>query len=151
MKKALLSAITPLALLSLPFETVLLAWWVAFSWVLYVLRSKGALTTPPTEPCVAPSSRQEESPSSLTFTPLCLSCLLAPHTGWDNTGTGAKLVTRFYQVRAESCIHPLLTHLCSVLDAFGVLYFFLVSHVLGPNVLLLKLFFLISEEGREEV
>lgn len=94
------------------------------------------------------SSRQKETPSSLTLTLLCLSCLLTPDTSWDNTGTGAKLVTSTYHIRAERC---LLTNLCSLLYAFGFLYFFSVSHVLGPNVVLLKLVFLTSEEGRGEV
>lgn len=97
------------------------------------------------------SSRQEGRPSSLTLTPVCLSCLLTPDMGWDNPGSGAKLVTSTYQIRAESCINPLLTDLCSVLAVFGFLYFFLVFHVPGPNVLLLKLCFVTGEEGREEV
>lgn len=151
-KKALLSVTIPPALLSLPFETVLSAQWVAFSWALYVVRSKGALTTPPTDSeWKGASSRQEEGTSSLTLMLLCLSCLLTPDTSWDNTGTGAKPVTSTYRIRAESCIDPLLTNLCSVLDAFGFLYFFLVSHVLGPIFLLLKLIFVTSEEGREEI
>lgn len=54
------------------------------------------------------SSRQEGRPSSLTLTPVCLSCLLTPDMGWDNPGSGAKLVTSTYQIRAESCINPLL-------------------------------------------
>ena len=95
------------------------------------------------------SSRQEESPTSLTLTLLCLSCLLTPGTSWDNTGTGAKLVTSTYHIRAESCIHPLFTHLCSVLGTFGFLYFFPVSHVLGPNVLLLKLLVLLPVKKAE--
>lgn len=153
MKKVFLNGSTPLALLSLPFETVPLAWWVAFFLGALCAEVKGSLTTPPTESCVGreASSRQEGRPSSLTLTPVCLSCLLTPDMGWDNPGSGAKLVTSTYQIRAESCINPFLAKLCSVLGVFGFLYFFLVFHVLGPNVLLLKLCFVTGEEGREEV
>lgn len=153
MKKVFLNGSTPLALLSLPFETVPLAWWVAFFLGALCAEVQGSLTTPPTESCVGreASSRQEGRPSSLTLTPVCLSCLLTPDMGWDNPGSGAKLVTSTYQIRAESCINPFLAKLCSVLGVFGFLYFFLVFHVLGPNALLLKLCFVTGEEGREEV
>lgn len=115
------------------------AWWVAFSWVPYVLSSKGALTTPSTDSCVGrePPAGKRRVPAVLTL--LCPSCLPMPGTSWDNTGTGAKLVTSNCHIKAESCIHSLLTHLCSVLGVFRFLYFLRVSHVLGPNILLLKL------------
>lgn len=97
-----------------------------FFWVLPVLGSRGSLTTPSNwvQCGKGASSRQEGRPSSLTLTPVCLSCLLTLGMGWDNPGTGAKLVTGTYQSRAESCIYPLLTDLCAVLGLFGVLYFF---------------------------
>lgn len=112
-----------------------------FSWALRVLWSRGSLTplSSWTQCGKGASSRQEGSPSSLTLTPVCLSCLLTLGMGWDNPGTGAKLVTSTYQSRTESCVHPLLTDLCSVLGVFGFLYFSRVFHILGPNVLLLKL------------
>lgn len=69
------------------------------------------------------SSRQEESPSSLTLTLGCLSCLLTPDTSWGNTGTGARLVTSTYHISAESCVHPLLAHLCSVRCIWGFVLF----------------------------
>lgn len=55
---------------------------------------------------------------------LCACPLLILGMGRDNPGTGAKMVTCTYQIRAESCIHLLVTDLCSVLGIFGGLYFF---------------------------
>lgn len=140
MKKALLSVVTLLAFLSLPFGTSLSLVGCFFLGALCA-----ELQRSPDHPfnrflCwKGASSRQEKSPSSSTLTLLCPSCLPMPGTSWDNTGTGAKLVTSNCYIKAESCIHSLLTHLCSVLGVFRFLYFLRVSHVLGPNILLLKL------------
>lgn len=73
-----------------------------------------------------------------------------PDMSWGDTGTGAKLVTSTYHISAESCIHPLLAHLCSVLDAFGVLYFLPGFSCPWPKCFVAKtLGFVTSEEGRE--
>lgn len=141
-KKALLSVVTPLAFLSLSFETSL-----SLLGCLFLGALCAELQRSPDYPSSrflcwkgASKNRQEKSPSSPTVTLLCPSCLPTPDTSWDNTGTGAKLVTSTCCIGAESCIRSLRAHLCSVLGEFRFLYFFQVSHVLGPNILLLKLF-----------
>lgn len=65
-------------------------------------------------------SRQKRAPASL----FCACPLLTPDVSWVNRGGDAKLVTSTIHIRAENCIHPLLTHLCSVLDAFGIFVLF---------------------------